>query len=1143
MMTEVQILAQLKRKYDAEMVSALVGAGFTKNVYSKAHDWTGLLKDLVEKAYEGELEEMYRQYMHLRFGVDIKPYEECKDEFIGRIINRDGYLDVVSKYIEVMGFREAIDYYIETHNPFFYKISEGKYGVKGDDETVLTAKDFTVHQRFLLGKWQYVFTTNFDNALEFTDEQFVKRYTTIKADYEMSRKKMARPIVKIHGSLVPPDKSMEMPYAFDGDHSGRYIISRDDFDNYFTRHEAFSYLLRVAMLSGSYCLLGFSGDDPNFKSWLNWVKDILDKDTSSINNDNKDAGSGEKLVKDDEKDIKVFLILTNNDPLTEAQKLYYRNHHIGVIHLDNPEIRVRLGYSDLAPTSHKVDRLLKYIIGSQKDGSGELQADDIKRPSLAKAWKELYNKLDGKEPITDELRNLRATKEENKYTRSTQIQDFVIDEILRKKELLTDDDKEVLLDAISDVGIPTECLPKDIREQLETVVGWEAIKQHENSLEGDDSELRGNSDFSAMENVLRALYHFNFSKAKKLLNDWQAGNGFSTQKASLNHYWNRQDSLKTLDAVIMNSQSDVELYVASFVYNCIDNGFIAPYPLNEYKSKGLIGLNDVLKAIVEELKDKKKDLNSYGTEVVYYGKDDRSPDAPAVKASYRFLCLISNEGFNLCYGITNIINVSDWYEVFRRLYTSFPLACLFYSCQYNNKKVLRRIGQDYAFEEELREQLPTFLLQIFEALNNQDTPGSMMSGILQVGSQLFWGIKEELWFDDFYKYLSTTFAEEEGKYLYSSDSKIFVKNAIVCLHEKDNIRKVVTVLLNLFEKMPDDVIDMLYHYVRLNKLDVLDDEQNSIIEKIVATATMNKVAPLLSIIDEKKFLDEELRENFVNACLANIEEVKKSDRYTLFNLCCLAENMPEAVGQLKKVILERNIWDCGVGKDWIVEAQPFYLMHLGEPFMLWSLEEVVQITENLKFNLKKLTKKNIQEAFLNNQYTKLLIEMKSFTEKFCVDDEVKKDIDEKLAIARHYDSIENGLYSDNPETVETATKELNPKFREGKFEENSHLFGVLINKCTMKSPPALSECLVTIALAVHFCGEEIKKDDALLRALYRLLLQYKNKDLRDLDLQIIHAAHSLLVIAEMLSTTELNDENITYWLNNKNLTRLNYLEF
>ena len=64
-----------------------------------------------------------------------------------------------------------------------------------------------------------------------------------------------------------------------------------------------------------------------------------------------------------------------------------------------------------------------------------------------------------------------------------------------------------------------------------------------------------------------------------------------------------------------------------------------------------------------------------------------------------------------------------------------------------------------------------------------------------------------------------------------------------------------------------------------------------------------------------------------------------------------------------------------------------------------------------------------------------------------------------------------------------------------------------------------------------------------MKSLYRLLLQYKDIDLRDLDLQVIHAGHSLLVIAEFLGTTDLNDENVAYWLNNTNLTRLNYLEF
>lgn len=95
-MTETQTLAQLKRKYDAEMVSALLGAGFTKNAYGKALNWTELLMDLVEEAYNREMQEMYQQYVHQRFGVEVKTYEEMKEQLVKDIIAKEGYLNVVS---------------------------------------------------------------------------------------------------------------------------------------------------------------------------------------------------------------------------------------------------------------------------------------------------------------------------------------------------------------------------------------------------------------------------------------------------------------------------------------------------------------------------------------------------------------------------------------------------------------------------------------------------------------------------------------------------------------------------------------------------------------------------------------------------------------------------------------------------------------------------------------------------------------------------------------------------------------------------------------------------------------------------------------------------------------------------------------
>lgn len=141
-------------------------AGFTKNAYDGALNWSELLTDLVGEAYGREIQEMYQQYVHQRFGVEVKSHEEMKKQMVSDIIAREWYLNIVSRYIEQKGCREAIDYYIETHTPFFYQKGTGQYGVKGDNDTILTDKDFTVHQRFLMGKWQYVFTTNYDNALD-----------------------------------------------------------------------------------------------------------------------------------------------------------------------------------------------------------------------------------------------------------------------------------------------------------------------------------------------------------------------------------------------------------------------------------------------------------------------------------------------------------------------------------------------------------------------------------------------------------------------------------------------------------------------------------------------------------------------------------------------------------------------------------------------------------------------------------------------------------------------------------------------------------------------------------------------------------------------------------------------------------------
>ena len=116
-------------------------------------------------------------------------------------------------------------------------------------------------------------------------------------------------------------------YEFDGDKNLKYIISKEDYESYPCRHEPFTSLMRLSMLQGRFCLIGFSGSDPNYLSWLQWMKDVLDKD-------------GEGCQSEDY--TKVYLILLQKEEIEPARELFYRNHHVQVLNLSDRDVIEKL---------------------------------------------------------------------------------------------------------------------------------------------------------------------------------------------------------------------------------------------------------------------------------------------------------------------------------------------------------------------------------------------------------------------------------------------------------------------------------------------------------------------------------------------------------------------------------------------------------------------------------------------------------------------------------------------------------------------------------------------------------------------------------------------------------------------------------
>jgi hypothetical protein len=117
-----------------------------------------------------------------------------------------------------------------------------------------------LHELLLRLPWSDVLTTNCDTLLEKGAARIIeRRYDVIRTIQEIPRAMRPR-IVKLHGTFPA---------------NGPFIFTEEDFRTYPSRFAAFVNLAQQTIMENIVCLLGFSGDDPNFLFWTGWVRDRL----------------------------------------------------------------------------------------------------------------------------------------------------------------------------------------------------------------------------------------------------------------------------------------------------------------------------------------------------------------------------------------------------------------------------------------------------------------------------------------------------------------------------------------------------------------------------------------------------------------------------------------------------------------------------------------------------------------------------------------------------------------------------------------------------------------------------------------------------------------------------------------------------
>ncbi len=221
-----EYIKEIASKIKNNRASVMVGAGFSKNAEQivqtdkKFLDWNSLGNVFYEKV-NGHLPGKKDQYLNV-----LKLAEEVEAAFGRTVLN------------EII--RDSLP----------------------DAEYAPSA----LHEKLLNLGWKDVFTTNYDTLLERTLEKITdKHYSVILNKEDLIYSSNPR-IIKLHGSFPST-----LPF----------IITEEDYRQYPKNSAIFVNTVQQTLIENALCLVGFSGDDPNFLQWIGWIRDNIGKDIAS----------------------------------------------------------------------------------------------------------------------------------------------------------------------------------------------------------------------------------------------------------------------------------------------------------------------------------------------------------------------------------------------------------------------------------------------------------------------------------------------------------------------------------------------------------------------------------------------------------------------------------------------------------------------------------------------------------------------------------------------------------------------------------------------------------------------------------------------------------------------------------------------
>lgn len=764
-------------------------------------------------------------------------------------------------------------------------------------------------------------------------------------------------------------------------------------------------------------------------------------------------------------------------------------------------------------------------------------------------WSDLYLAIKDEKDLNELLEVIDKERENCPHPDNIFYQDMIIHHLLIKKEAWTDKEKQACLMAMRDMGWWPSLYNRNI---LNKVDGNECNYLY-NKLESRGETLiaptaTGNisSDDEYYEEILRLAYSFEFDKMYELLHEWNPENSWIIKKAVFMRMFHKDTpSHDKLNEFIGREDLPVEIqYEAKQAYNIIDDNFRKKYSTIEYNKANLDSVFTKINSAIDNIDKVKKKVDPYGTRyTMIIGGDDYK----SFPESLRALQLLIDSGFTTNLGFIGLLSAERWYKICRYLLHLAPYPILFYSLQYQNEKLLRKLGQDFAYrkDEELQSRLPSVLVNLISALRCEKIPNGICYGIYYFTSELYVAVSEYIWYPQFKEtILEYMCKHKDFRFLsYSDPIAVNVRSALKHLLKKEHRQEVFSLLLphitenrSIINMLINDTLMIDENFFNteslskskswlINDCDVSDNY--CLIYKLKRTNNLSFEE--LSAFDEKtKKTDLSFAKDDANKQGMLLDVVQDE----------------EVILSIKRMVLAKDMWKCGVSieKNSFTLPQSSHLERI-DTRIKWTSDEWALILKNIRANLELLNLEktiSLSDSFFTNEYLKLLIEMKQFLTQQKADNNYDDEglievISDSINKKRRYSSIYSALLSDNYNIASEAAMNLFTLAKVNGINNYIQELSLLINFAIMKQSLIIYSVvdIVDALLDIHrkdmisYFGRQIE-------GMLESLCEY---DYEQLDVRVPEFNRHMINIAKVLLDSGINNEIIKYWIEDENVNR------